>query len=44
LSNLAQTFHSSAKFKNKQVAKINKQKFGATMQFPERLEDTPITS
>ena len=37
LSNLAQTFHSSAKLKNKQVVKIrslnlNKQKFGTTMQ------------
>ena len=42
LSNLAETLHSSAKWKNKQVAKIwglylKKQRFGDTMQFPEGL-------
>ena len=47
LSNLAETLHSSAKSKNKQVAKIwglwlKKQRFGATtICFPEGLEDTP---
>ena len=49
LSNLAETLHSSAKFKNKQVAKIwgiwlKKQRFGATIMFPEGLEDTPLSS
>ena len=47
LSNLAETLHSSAKWKNKQVAKIwglylKKQRFGDTMQFPEGLENTPF--
>jgi hypothetical protein len=46
LSNLAETLHSSAKIKNKQVAKIwglllKKQRFGATIGVPEGLEDTP---
>ena len=45
LSNLAKTLHSSVKRKNKQVAEIwglllKKQRFGATMQFPEGLENT----
>ena len=45
LSNLAETLHSSAKLKNKQVAKIwgiwlKKQRFGATICFPEFLENT----
>ena len=49
LSNLAETLHSSAKWKNKQVAKIwglylKKQRFGDTMQFPEGLENTPFAS
>ena len=49
LSNLAETLHSSAKWKNKQVAKIwglflKKQRFGDTMQFPEGLENTPFSS
>ena len=48
LSNLAETLHSSAKSKNKQVAEIRsiylkKQRFGDTMQFPEGLENTPFT-
>ena len=48
LSNLAETLHSSAKWKSKQVAKIwglylKKQRFGDTMQFPEGLENTPFT-
>ena len=47
LSNLAETLHSSAKLKDKQVAKIwglllKKQRFGDTMWFPEDLEDTPF--
>ena len=47
LSNLAETLHSSAKFKNKQVAKIwglllVKQRSGLTICFPEGLEDTPF--
>ena len=47
LSNLAETLHSSAKWKNRQVAKIwglylKKQRFGDTMQFPEGLENTPF--
>ena len=45
LPNLAETLHRSAKLKDKQVAKIwslklNKQRFGTTMQFPECLEDS----
>ena len=49
LSNLAETLHSSTKWKNKQVAKIwglylKKQRFGDTMQFPEGLENTPFTT
>ena len=49
LSNLAETLHSSAKWKNKQVAKIwglylKKQEFGDTMQSPEGLEDSPFKS
>ena len=45
LSNLAETLHSSAKLENRQVAKIwslylKKQRFGATIIFPEGLEDT----
>ena len=48
LSNLAETLHSSAKWKNKQAAKIwglylKKLRFGDTMQFPEGLENTPLT-
>ena len=48
LSKLAETLHSSAKWKNEQVAKIwglylKKQTFGDTMQFPEGLENTPLT-
>ena len=44
LSNLDETLHSSAKWKNKQVAKIwglylKKQRFSDTMQFPEGLEN-----
>ena len=47
LSNLAETLHSSAKWKNKQAAKIwglylKKLRFGDTMQFPEGLENTPF--
>ena len=47
LSNLAETLHSSAKSKNKQVAKIwglqlKKQRFGATICFPEGLENSPF--
>ena len=47
LSNLAENLHSSAKWKNKQAAKIwgrqlKKQRFGDTMQFPEGLENTPF--
>ena len=47
LSNLAETLHSSAKSKNKQVAKIwsiylNKQKPGPKIRFPEGLENTPL--
>ena len=47
LSNLSETLHSQTKFKNKHVAKIQslklkKQKFGATMQSPEGLENTPL--
>ena len=47
LSNLSQTLHSSAKSKNKQVAKIwsiylNKQKSGPKIRFPEGLENTPL--
>ena len=47
LSKLAETLHSSAKWKNEQVAKIwglylKKQRFGDTMQFPEGLENTPF--
>ena len=47
LFNLAKTLHSSAKWKNKQVAKIwgfylKKQRFGDTMYFPEGLEDIPF--
>ena len=47
LSNLAETLHSSAKLKNKQVAKIwglylKKQRFGDTIRFPEGLEDIPF--
>ena len=41
LSNLDETLHSSAKWKNKQVAK--KQKSGPKMYLPEGLEDTPFT-
>ena len=49
LSNLAETLHSSVKWKNKQVAKIwglylKKQRFGDTMQFPEDLGNTPLTN
>ena len=49
LFNLAQTLHSLAKFKNKQVAKIwglylKKQRFGDTMLFPEGLENTPFNT
>ena len=47
LTNLAETLHSSAKWKNKQVAKIwglqlEKQKSGPKMCLPECLEDTPF--
>ena len=47
LSNVAETFHSSAKLKNKQLAKIwglklKKQRFGDTLYFPEHLEDSPF--
>ena len=50
LFNLAQTFHSLPNFKNKQVAKHlksltkKKQKIGATIRFPEGLENTPFTT
>ena len=39
LFNIHQTLHSLAKLKNKQ---LNKQKFGATMYFPEGLENTTL--
>ena len=47
LSKLAETLHSSAKWKNEQVAKIwslylKKQRFGDTTHFPEGLENTPF--
>ena len=47
LSNLAETLYSSAKLKNKQLAKIwdlwlKKQRFGATICFPEGFENTPF--
>ena len=45
---ISESLHSQTKFKNKHVAKIQslklkKQKFGATMQSPEGLENTPLT-
>ena len=45
MSNLAQTLHSLAKFKNKQVTKIwslKKQKIGAAILFPEGLKNIPF--
>ena len=49
LSNLSKTLHTQRKLKNKQVAKVwslylKKQKIGATMYFPEGLENTPFTA